>query len=144
MKLPNLLKSLSLLKNVALAAFGKLLMVFLAGVNLLSSWFDKAKLFTENFSRNSDFDDLGISLPAFPSKTYLTLHNISVTLKLANNQGHKQTSLIKDIRSCLYLCDGSEELWAWTFIHTRWTLSYVSEGSLFYLLLQSFLCGPRI
>ena len=28
--------------------------------------FDKAKLFAENFFKNSNLDDTGISLPAFP------------------------------------------------------------------------------
>ena len=40
---------------------------------------DKAKLFPENFSKNSNLDDSGISLPVFPSRTNLKLHNISVT-----------------------------------------------------------------
>ena len=47
-----------------------------------SSASDKAKLFAENFSRNSNLDDSGISLPAFPSRTNLKLHNISVTPKM--------------------------------------------------------------
>ena len=46
---------------------------------VLPSAYDKAKLFTTIFSENSNLDDLGISLPAFPSKKNLTLHNISVT-----------------------------------------------------------------
>ena len=37
---------------------------------------------TENFSKNSNLDDSGISLPVFPSRTNLKLHNISVTPKL--------------------------------------------------------------
>ena len=41
-----------------------------------------AKLFDEDFSKNSNLDDLGISLPVFPSRTNLKLHNISVTLKM--------------------------------------------------------------
>ena len=43
---------------------------------------DKAKLFAENFSKNSNLDDSGISLPVFPSRTNLKLHNISVTPKM--------------------------------------------------------------
>ena len=43
---------------------------------------DKAKLFTENFSRNSNLDDSGIFLPVFPSRTNLKLHNISITPKM--------------------------------------------------------------
>ena len=49
---------------------------------MLSSASDKAKLLAENFSWNSNLDDSGISLPAFPSRTSLKLHNISVTLKI--------------------------------------------------------------
>ena len=49
---------------------------------MLSSASDKAKLFAENFSMNSNLDDLGISLPVFPSRTNLKLHNISVTSKM--------------------------------------------------------------
>ena len=50
---------------------------------VLSSASDKAKLFAKNFSENSNIDDSGISLPIFCSITNLTLHNISVTSKMA-------------------------------------------------------------
>ena len=43
---------------------------------------DKAKLFAENFSWNSNLDASGVSLPVFPSRTNLKLHNISVTPKM--------------------------------------------------------------
>ena len=49
---------------------------------MLSSTSDKAKLFAENFSKNSNLDDSGISSPVFPSRTHLKLHNISVTPKM--------------------------------------------------------------
>ena len=49
---------------------------------VLSSASDKAKLFAENFSVNSNLDDSGISLPLFSSKTNLKLHNISVTISI--------------------------------------------------------------
>ena len=52
------------------------------GPGVLSSASDKAKLFTENFSKNSNIDDSGISLPVFPSRTNLRLHHISVTSKM--------------------------------------------------------------
>ena len=52
------------------------------GPKVLSSASDKAKLFAENFSKNSDLDDLGISLPVFPSRTNLKLYNISVSPKM--------------------------------------------------------------
>ena len=46
---------------------------------VLSSASDKAKLFAKKFSKNSDLDDSGISLPVFPSRTNLKLYNISIT-----------------------------------------------------------------
>ena len=52
------------------------------GPEVLSSASDKAKLFAENFSKNSDLDDSGISLSVFPSRTNLKLHNISVSPKM--------------------------------------------------------------
>ena len=52
------------------------------GVEVLSSASDKAKLFAKNFSKNSNLDDSGISLPVFLSRTNLKLHNISITPKM--------------------------------------------------------------
>ena len=49
---------------------------------MLSSASDKAKLFAENFSLNSNLDDSGVSLPVFPCRTNLKPHNISVTPKM--------------------------------------------------------------
>ena len=49
---------------------------------MLSSASGKAKLFPENFSLNSNLDDSGLSLPVFPSRTNLKLHDISVTPKM--------------------------------------------------------------
>ena len=49
---------------------------------MLSSASDKAKMFSENFSKNFNLDDSGITLPVFPSRTHLKLHNISVTPKM--------------------------------------------------------------
>ena len=48
---------------------------------MLSFVSHKAKLFAENFSKNSNLGDSGISLPVFPSRTNLKLH-ISVTPKM--------------------------------------------------------------
>ena len=86
-------KSLLLPRSLALANFGKLLSsVFNKGKSailplfnsfeVLSSASDKAKLFPENCSNNSNLDDSGIFLAAFPSRTNLQLNNISVTPKL--------------------------------------------------------------
>ena len=49
------------------------------GPGVLSSASDKAKLLAENFPKNSNPEDLGISLSVFPSRTNLKLRNISVT-----------------------------------------------------------------
>ena len=51
---------------------------------MLSSVSDKAKLFAKNFFKDSNLDDLGISLPVFIYRTNLKLHNISVTPKMAS------------------------------------------------------------
>ena len=52
------------------------------GPEVLPSASDKAKLFAENFSKNSNLHDSFISLPIFPSRTNLKLHNISITPKM--------------------------------------------------------------
>ena len=49
---------------------------------MLSLASNKAKLSAKIFSKNSNFDESGIPLPAFPSRTYLKLHNIHGTPKL--------------------------------------------------------------
>ena len=49
---------------------------------VLSSASDKEKLFAKNFSKNSNLDGLGITLPLFPYRTNLKLDNISVTAKM--------------------------------------------------------------
>ena len=49
---------------------------------VLSSASHKAKLLSENFSKNPNLDDSSISLPVFPSRTTLKQHNISVTTKM--------------------------------------------------------------
>ena len=74
-------------QNLVLSTFGKLLIVFSTKVNLLyllhsSSASDKAKFFAKNVFKNSSLDDSVISLPVFPSRTNLKLHDISVTLNM--------------------------------------------------------------
>ena len=49
---------------------------------MVSSASDKAKLFDKNFFKNCNLDDSGISLPVFPSRTNLKLHNISIAPKM--------------------------------------------------------------
>ena len=51
------------------------------GPEVLSAASDKAKLFAKSFSKNSNLDDSGFSLPVFPSGTNLKLH-VSITPKM--------------------------------------------------------------
>ena len=80
---------------MALETFGELLIVFSAKANLLYLLYSTArkcclllssevlsKLFAKIFSKNSNLDDPGISLPVFPFRTNLKLHSISVTPKM--------------------------------------------------------------
>ena len=55
------------------------------GPGVLSSASDKANFFASNFSKDSNLDDLGISLPVFSSTTNLKLRNNSVTPKMIKN-----------------------------------------------------------
>ena len=64
------------------------------GLEVLSSASDKAKLFAKNFSKNSNIDDSGISLPFFPSRTNLKLHNISITPKMVKRTFIHQKHLV--------------------------------------------------
>ena len=82
-------KSPSFHRNMAPGTFGELQIVFsieksampplFNGPEALSSASDKAKLSAKTFFKN--LDDSGISLPVFPSRTNLKLHNFSVTQK---------------------------------------------------------------
>ena len=49
---------------------------------VLPSASHEAKLFPNSFSKNTNIDDLDVSLPAFPSRTNMKLDNISVTPKM--------------------------------------------------------------
>ena len=52
------------------------------GPAVLSSAFNKSKVYAKSFSTNSNLDDSVIFFPAFPSSTDLKLHNIHVTTRL--------------------------------------------------------------
>ena len=52
------------------------------GPEMLSSASVKAKLFAKNYSKKSNLDDFGISLPVFPSRTNMKLHSIFITPKM--------------------------------------------------------------
>ena len=61
---------------------GKSAMPIFNGQELLSSTSNKAKLFDENFSKNSNLDVSSISLFVFPSRTNLKLDNVSIIPKI--------------------------------------------------------------
>ena len=93
-------KSLSLPRSLALWTFDELLIDKSAiscpfnSLNVLSSISDKAKLFPESFSQSFSLNDSGISLSAFPSRTDLQLHNISVTPKMVKKAFTCQRRLV--------------------------------------------------
>ena len=97
----------------------------------------KGKLFAKNFSRNSNSDDSGIFLPVSSSTC------ISWTLKLVKKVVTK-LQLPKAFGPNLISVGRSKELCTWTFIHSSWTLQYVSEEILFYKLLEGLISGPCI
>ena len=78
----------SLPTNLAFRTFGKLLKVFSTKVNLLYLLYSTAwrccflHPTKQNFSKNSNLYDSGISLPVFSFRTNLKLHNIFVTPKM--------------------------------------------------------------
>ena len=52
------------------------------GLVVLSFVSEKATLFSKNFSKKSNLDDSSISLPVFPSRANVKLHNISIIPKM--------------------------------------------------------------
>ena len=49
---------------------------------MLSFASDEIKLFAKNFSKNSNLGESGVTLPVFPSRPNLKLHNIPLTPKM--------------------------------------------------------------
>lgn len=84
--------SLSSPRNVVLETVGNFLIMsfnqgksaipLFKGPEALYFASDKAKLFAGIFSENSSLDDSGIFLPVLPSRTYMKLYNIHVTVKM--------------------------------------------------------------
>ena len=95
-------KSLSLPRNLVLGTFGELLMMFSTEVNLLYLLYskalrcsaDEASCLLQNFSKNSDPDNSGISLPFFPFRTNVELRNISVKRSLGTLIHHMRPVLV--------------------------------------------------
>ena len=68
--------------RIANSVFNKLnLLCLLYSMVQRSCLLHKAKLYAKHLPKNSNIDNSVISLPVFPSRTYLKLHNISVTPK---------------------------------------------------------------
>ena len=106
------------------------------GPEVLSSASDKANLFAENFSKNSNLDDSGISLPVFPSRTNQKLHNISVTPRI-----------VKKVITNLDLskASGPDYIPAVVLKNCEPELFYIlSEGVLFSRLLEGFVGAPCV
>ena len=62
---------------------------------------DKAKLFAKNFFKNSNLDDSGISLPIFPSRTNLKLHNTYISPKMVKKVITNLDSSKASCRHCI-------------------------------------------
>ena len=62
--------------QIANSAFKSAMPSLFNGPEALFSVSDKAKLFAKDFSKNSNLEGLGISLPVFHSRTNLKQHNI--------------------------------------------------------------------
>ena len=71
------------------------------GPQVLSSASDKVKLLAENFSKNFNLDDSCISLPVFPSRANLKLHNISITPKMVKKVSRNLDSSKASCPDCI-------------------------------------------
>ena len=109
---------------------------------MLSSASYKAKLFAKNFSKNSNLDDTGISLPIFPSRTNLKLHNISLTLKIVKKVITNLDSS-KSTPDCIPVVILKNFELEPSYILAE-LIQYVFEGVLFSRLLECLTSGPFI
>ena len=111
---------------------------------MLSFASDKAKLFAENLSKNSNLDDLGISLPVFHSRTNLKLYNISVTPKMVKkvimNLDLAKTSA-PDCIPALDISKAFDRVWHAGLLHNF--KCYGIPGQIFDLI-SSFLSNRRL
>ena len=111
---------------------------------MLSFASDKAKLFPGNFSKNSNLDNSGISLPVFPSRTNLKLHNISVTPKMVKkvimNLDLAKTSA-PDCIPALDISKAFDRVWHAGLLHNF--KCYGIPGQIFDLI-SSFLSNRRL
>ena len=108
---------------------------------MLPSASNKAKLFAKNFSKNSNLNDSGISLPIFPSRTNQKLHNISVTLSVVKKVITNLDSSKASSPDCIpvVVVKNCEPKLSYIL-----NLQYVSERALFSRLLEGLINGPCI
>ena len=106
---------------------------------MLSSASGKGKLFAENFSKNSNLDDSGISLPDFPSRTNLKLHS---NLDLSKASGHDciPVVVLKNYEPERYyiLAELSNKCLKWSFLPD---CGKVSQWSMYLRMLGK---GPQL
>ena len=146
-------KSPSLPRSLVLLTFGELPIVFSTKVNLLYLFYSAAQrcyllppikqyCLLKTFAKNSNLDHSDISLPVFPSRTNLKLHNISVTPKMVKkvimNLDLSKASC-PDCIPVLVLKNCDPEL---SYILAE--LFNVSKQVLFSRLLKGFIHGHRI
>ena len=98
-----------------------------SGFELLSSASDKAKLFTKNFSKNSNLHDSSSFLPVFLSTTNLKLHDISVTPKMVKKVMMSLDSSKTSGPDCIPVVFLKNCEWVWTLIHASRTIQHVPE-----------------
>ena len=99
-------------------------------------------MFAEHFSKKSNLDDSGISLPVYPSRNNLKLDNISVTPKMVKK-------VIINLN--LSKASSSDCITVVALKNCEPELSYVLVElfnkclkDLFYRLLEGFISGPCI
>ena len=103
---------------------------------MLPSASNKAKLFAKNFSKNSNLNDSGISLPIFPSRTNQKLHNISITLSVVKKVITNLDSSKASSPDCIpvVVVKNCEPKLSYIL-----NLQYVSERALFSRLLEGLI-----
>ena len=99
-------------------------------------------MFAEHFSKKSNLDDSGISLPVYPSRNNLKLDNISVTPKMV-----KKVIINLDLSKA----SSSDCITVVALKNCEPELSYILVElfnkclkDLFYRLLEGFISGPCI
>ena len=146
LKLPNLLmlikqKTLSLLRNLALVTFGELLIELSDNINLL---FNRIVVLSSTSDRQNCFQKTFLKTQILMTQVYLYLLFLLGLIQKCILSMWLQATLT--YQRCLALIVFMWWFWvrAWTFIHTSWTVQYVSKRTLFSRLLEGAICSPCI